>query len=261
MSALRTLGRAGLLAVLAAASAQAAPPTPPEAPAPAVPPAHEDHGDMPVMLEQAIFTHALLDQFEARLSGRDPVFRWEGQAWTGTDYDKLWLKTEGFRRPDGTVEDGRHELLYDRAISTYFDLQAGVRSDIDSKRGRTWGAFGIQGLAPLFFEVEATGYVSDSGRLAARLAGSYDLLLTQRLILQPEIELNLYSKSDPGRSIGSGLADIDTGLRLRYEFSRKFAPYVGVAYEGKFGQSADFARAEGESPHDVRFVAGIRAWF
>jgi len=196
-----------------------------------------------------IYAHALLDQFEGRF-GANANFRWDGQGWIGGDYDKLWVKSEGFVESDGRVADGDHELLYDRAISTYFDLQAGLRSDLDSRATRNWAAFGMQGLAPLFFELEATGYVSESGHLAAKLQTSYDLLLTQRLILQPQIELNLYSKADPDRRIGSGLSDIDAGLRLRYELSRKFEPYLGVTYSEQTGASADF-----------RAVAGIRTWF
>jgi copper resistance protein B len=97
--------------------------------------------------------------------------------------------------------------------------------------------------------------------LAAKPEASYDLLLTQRLILQPQVEVNLYSKGDPARMVGAGFADIDTGLRLRYEFSRKFAPYLGIVYEGKFGQTANFARRAGESTGGVRFAAGLRVWF
>ena len=171
---------------------------------------------MPPVMDNGIYAHAVLDQFEGRVGGRDPAFRWDGQAWIGSDYDKLWLKSEGIAQGNGRVEDGQHELLYDHAISTYFDLQAGLRSDLDSGTTRNWAAFGLQGLAPLFFDLEATGYVSDQGHLAARLVASYDLLLTQRLILQPEAELNLYSKADPGRSVGSGISDIDAGIRLRY---------------------------------------------
>ncbi|HMA52694.1 MAG TPA: copper resistance protein B, partial [Magnetospirillaceae bacterium] len=161
--------------------------------------------------------------------------------------------SEGFADGKGHITDGDQELLYDRAISTYFDLQAGLRSDLDSLATRNWAAFGVQGLAPLFFELQATGYVSDAGHLAARLQASYDLLLTQRLILQPEIEVNLYSKADPRRQIGAGLSDIDAGLRLRYEVTRKFAPYLGVTYAGRF--------AGPETQDDVRFVVGIRSWF
>jgi len=214
----------------------------------------------PVM-DRMIFVHGILDQFEGRTDGRTPELRWSGQGWAGTDYDKFRVKTEGFRNKDGDVEDGRHEFLYSRAISPYFDVQGGVRSDIDSRPNRNWAAFGLQGLAPLFFEVDATAYVSDSGHFAARFEGSYDLLLTNRLILQPEIEINLYTRSDPARLVGAGVSDIDLGLRLRYEVSRKFAPYIGVTYEGKFGQTASFARRAGESTSDFRLVFGVRSWF
>jgi copper resistance protein B len=140
-------------------------------------------------------------------------------------------------------------------------VQAGVRLDLDSGTSRTWAALGVQGLSLYFFDIEATAYASDQGHFAARLKASYDLLITNRLILQPEAELNFYSKADPGRSIGSGLSDIDAGVRLRYEISRKFAPYIGVVYEGLFGQSRRFAREEGESPGGVRFTFGVRTWF
>jgi copper resistance protein B len=137
----------------------------------------------------------------------------------------------------------------------------GARYDLDALDGRGWAAFGIEGLAPLFFHVAATAYVSNSGHYAAKLEGSYDLLLTQRLILQPELEMNLYTKDDPGRRIGAGLSDLDAGLRLRYEISRKFAPYIGVTYETKFGKSARFAEAEGERADALRFTVGVRVWF
>ena len=162
---------------------------------------------------------------------------------------------------NGTVGDGQQQFLYSRAITTYFDLQGGLRSDIDSRPTRNWAAFGIQGLAPYFFDLEVTGFVSGEGHLAAKLEASYDVLLTQRLILQPQMELNVYSKADPARLVGAGFSDIDTGLRLRYEFSRKFAPYIGVVYQGKFGQTASFARQAGESTGDVRVAFGVRVWF
>ncbi|MSP00946.1 MAG: copper resistance protein B [Acetobacteraceae bacterium] len=213
------------------------------------------------MNDNGVFAHALLDQAEGRIGGGQNGFRWQGQAWIGTDYNKLWLKSEGFARGKGGIEDGRHELLFDRAITTFADLQAGVRTDRDSARGRTWVALGVQGLAPLFFNYEATAYLSDGGHAALRFSVSYDLLITQRLILQPEVELNFHGKADPGRGVGAGLSDIDAGIRLRYEVTRKFAPYVGVAYVGRFGQTASFARREGEAAAAVQFVFGIRSWF
>src|SRR5699024_7834914 len=124
-----------------------------------------------------------------------------------------------------------------------------------------WATFGIQGLAPYWFEVQATAYAGPSGRTAARLGVSYELLFTQRLILEPELEANLYGKDDPARGIGSGLSDLEFGLRLRYEIRRRFAPYVGIAWTRRFGASADYARADGKPATDREWVAGLRLWF
>ena len=219
-----------------------------------------ESGAMPPVMDRGIFAHAIFNQLEGRWNGSNTQFRWDGQGWAGTDYDKLWIKSEG-TLSNGALEDSQQQFLYSRAVTTYFDLQGGLRSDLDSRPTRNWAAFGIQGLAPYFFDLELTGFVSGQGHLAAKLQGSYDLLITQRLILQPQIELNIYSKADRARLTGPGFSDIDTGLRLRYEFSRQFAPYIGVVYEGKFGQTANFVRQAGESTGDVRFVFGIRAWF
>lgn len=220
-----------------------------------------DPGGMPPVMDDRIFTHGLLDQFEDRVDGSGQELRYDGQAWTGTDTDKIWLKSEGTVTSDGNFTDAQHELLYDRAVSTWFDVQGGIRLDLDERVTRTWAALGVQGLALYFFDVEATIYASDRGRTAARLKASTDLLLTNRLILQPEAEFNLYSTSDPARDIGSGLSDIDAGLRLRYEISRKFAPYIGVSYDGYFGQAGHLTRAGGRQAQDVRFTWGVRAWF
>jgi copper resistance protein B len=217
-------------------------------------------GAMQPVMDQGIFAHAIFNQLEGRWNGSNPEFRWDGQGWIGTDYDNLWIKSEG-TLSKGALDDGQQQFLYGRAVTTYFDLQGGLRSDLDSRPTRNWAAFGIQGLAPYFFDLDVTGFVSGEGHLAAKLEASYDLLLTQRLILQPQIELNLYSKADRARLVGAGFSDIDTGLRLRYEFSRKFAPYIGVVYQGKFGQTANFARQAGESTGDVRFAFGVRVWF
>ena len=214
----------------------------------------------PVM-DQGIFAHAIFNQLEGRFNGSNTEFRWDGQGWVGTDYDKLWIKSEGTLQSNGTLDDGQQQFLYSRAVTTYFDLQGGLRSDIDSRPTRNWAAFGIQGLAPYFFDLELTGYVSGEGHLASKLEASYDLLLTQRLILQPQIEVNLYSGADPARLVGAGFSDIDTGIRLRYEFTRNFAPYLGVVYEGKFGQTASYARRARDCTGDFRFVFGVRAWF
>jgi copper resistance protein B len=224
-------------------------------------PGTQPGGAMQPVMDQEIFGHLVFNELEGRWNGSNTEFRWDGQGWVGTDYDKLWIKSEGTLQGNGTPEDGQQQFLFDRAVTTYFDLQGGLRSDLDSRPTRSWAAFGIQGLAPYFFDLELTGFVSGEGHLAGKLEGSYDLLLTERLILQPEIELNVYSKADPARLVGAGFSDIDTGLRLRYEFSRKFAPYIGVVYEGKFGQTANFTRQAGASTGDVRFAFGVRLWF
>lgn len=224
-------------------------------------PINETQMAMPPVMDDQIYAHVLLDQNEARIGAGQNGYRWAGQAWAGTDYNKIWVKSEGFAPSKGGIEDGRDELLYSRSLGTYLDVQAGVRADWDSGPSRTWGALGVQGLAPFFFEYEATAYLSSGGHAALHLAASYDLLLTQRLILQPEVEMNLYSMADPARGVGAGLSDIDAGLRLRYEISRKFAPYIGITYTGRFGQTAYYAKQEGAAAGVVQFVFGIRSWF
>ena len=215
----------------------------------------------PPINDQKIEYHALLEQLEDRSTGSSNDFRYQGLAWAGTDFDKLFLKFQGTRRNNGNFGDGINEVLYSRAISTYFDLQTGVRVDLDNGSQRTWFAVGIQGLAIQWFTVEATAYVSSGGHFAAKLNASYDIPITNRLFLQPQAELNVYSKNDPGRGVGSGFGNLDTGLRLRYEITRKFAPYIGVAYTKAFGPTATFARQEGSPVNDVRFLLGVRSWF
>lgn len=195
------------------------------------------------------YLHALLDEAEGRLGG-DGSFRWDGEAWFGTDTQRLWFKSEGFDA-QGRVEDGQQQLFYDRPISTYFDLQAGLRYDLDSTAGRGWAALGVEGLAPYNFQVSATGYISDGGHLAAKLAGAYEVRMTQRLIVEPDLELDAYSRPDPARHLGAGLVEIDAGVRARYEISRKLAPYLGLTY------------VRNHPPEQLdgwRAVFGVRAW-
>ncbi|MCX5616458.1 copper resistance protein B [Bombella sp. TMW 2.2559] len=226
-----------------------------DAPAPVVDIGHHMHA-----MDMGRWFHGVLDEFEGRYqAGGKSSLRWDGEAWYGGDYNRLWLKSEG-TMTKGRVHDGDQELLYSRAISTYFNFQGGVRLDLDSRRTRAWGAVGVEGLALYQFEVQATGYFSDRG-VAARFEGSYDILLTNRLILQPQVELNLYSRADPRRQIGSGLADIDTGLRLRYEIWRKMAPYVAVTYDSPLTQGRHMVRKRGERASEARFTFGIRSWF
>ncbi|WP_252263537.1 copper resistance protein B [Paracidobacterium acidisoli] len=206
--------------------------------------------------------HAMFSQFEGRTNGADNELRWDGEGWLGTDMNRLRVKSEAYG-DGGGVSDGDHEALYGRPIPRlrYFDAQAGIRADLDSGPARAWAAIGVEGLAPYFFAFAPTLYIRNDGRVAGRLEGSYDLLLTQRWIAEPEAELNFYSKDDAPRGIGSGLSEMDTGIRVRYEVSRKFAPYLGFAWDGKFGGTVSYARQRGETSSDPRFVFGIRFWY
>lgn len=212
------------------------------------------------MADNAPFGMLLFDQLEYA-NGRDANSQiWEAQGWYGTDSDKLWMRTEG-DRSNGRIENADVEGLWYRAVAPYWGTQLGLRQDFGDGPGRSWAAFGVEGLAPYWFELAATAYVGQSGRSAVRLRAEYELLFTQRLILQPEFEVNLYGKDDPARRIGSGLSDAEFGLRLRYEIRRQFAPYVGVLWSRRLGRTADYAREDGRSPFDRQFVAGVRIWF
>jgi copper resistance protein B len=215
----------------------------------------------PPVKDTAIFAHVLFDELEGRSTAAGTQFRWDGQAWIGNDMNKLWVKSEGFL--DGTtMSDGDHEFLYDRPIPRmrYFDAQVGVRTDLDSDPKRAWAAIGIEGLAPYEFEFAPTFYIRNDGRVAGRVEGSYEFRLRQRLVTEPQAEVNFYGKDDAARKTGSGFSDIDGGLRLRYELTRKLAPYIGYTYSGAYGNSATYQRQDGESTHTSSFVFGIRVW-
>lgn len=185
---------------------------------------------------------------------------WETSAWFGTDLNRLWLRSEG-ERVDGHTEAADVEVLYGRSVSAWWDVVGGVRQETRPGPSSTWAAFGVQGLAPYKFEVQATAYVGDGGRVEANVEAEYELLLTNRLILQPLVEMDFAAKDDVDRGIGSGLSKADAGLRLRYEFTRRFAPYIGVVHERAFGRTADLREAQGEHETDTRLVAGVRMWF
>ena len=201
-----------------------------------------------------------LDRLEAFSGLHGNGQAWELNGWYGTDSDRLWLRSEG-EREGGRLADGDIEALWSHAAAPYWDVQFGMRHDSGGGPSRQWIAFGVQGLAPYWFELEATGYAGPSGRTAARLRAEYELLLTQRLILQPELEANLYGKADQARHTGSGLSDASFGLRLRYEIRRQFAPYLGVAWTRRFGGTAGFARDGHQPAFDRQLVAGLRVWF
>jgi copper resistance protein B len=199
-----------------------------------------------------------VDQLEHIVSSANPT-AWEGDAWYGGDFEKIWLRSEG-EHEDGRL-DARTELFWDHAFAGFWDWQLGARRDSGLDADRHWAAFGVRGIAPYWFEIEATAYAGEQGRTAFRLRTEYEILVTQQLILQPELEMNGYGKSDPQRDVGSGLSDAQFGLRLRYEICREFAPYVGVVWQHRFGDAARFARIDGRDPVDAQLVAGIRFWF
>lgn len=211
------------------------------------------------MDDTSAFGMVRFDQFEWRKVDNVDALEWDTQAWYGNDYDKVWIKTEG-ERLRGEVE-ASSELLWDRVFARWWNVQAGVRHDVGEGPSRTWAAFGIHGVAPYRFEVEATAYVGEQGRTALRFSGDYEGLLTQRLILQPKLEFNLYGKDDAANGIGAGVSDSEFGVRLRYEFRREVAPYVGLAWIRSYGNTADLARAAGRDTSEMQWLAGIRFWF
>ena len=216
--------------------------------------AHADAEDDPVLVK------LMLNQLETRGSGSDREDAWDAEAWIGKDLSKLWIKSDGERAFDRT-QNAELQFLYSKAVATYWDFQIGMRHDFEPTPSRSWFAIGFKGLAPYFFEIDTALFIGESGRTALRLEAEYEMLFTQRLILTPEIETNFFGKSDPQIGMGSGLSDVEAGLRLRYEIRREFAPYIGVNWSRVFGNTADFARGAGQSTSDTQLTIGLRAWF
>jgi copper resistance protein B len=227
------------------------------------PKAEMDHSRHDMMKENGAQTIAFISfnlaEYQAR-KGRDG-FRWDGEAWYGGDINRLTLKSEGEGVFGEGIEGAEVQALYSRAIGPYFNAQAGIRQDLGPGPDRTYATIGFEGLAPYWFEVEGALFLSNKGDLLARLEGYYDQRITQKLILQPMAEINFALQDVPETGIGSGLSDVELGLRLRYEVVKEFAPYVGVEWARKVGDTARFARAAGEDTNGVSFVMGVRAWF
>lgn len=215
---------------------------------------------MAEMEDDPLLAMPIVDEFELRDAGGENTLSWDSQGWIGKDLHKLWIKFEG-ERTAGSTEELELQFLYSKAIARYWEFQVGVRQDFEPSPSRTWAAIGVQGLAPYFFETDIAFFVGDSGRTALRLETEYELLLTQRLILTPDIEVNFYGKDDAEILVGSGLSEIEIGLRLRYEIRRQFAPYVGVNWSKFFGNTANFTEAAGLETSEAQLVIGLRAWF
>mgnify|MGYP000486386555 CR=1 FL=1 len=213
-----------------------------------------EHGGMTYY--QVLFN---LAEYQAR-KGRDG-YRWDGEAWVGGDINRLWLKSEGEGSFGKSLESAEVQALYSHALDPYWNLQAGVRYDFKPNPSRTYATVGIEGLAPYWFDVEGALFLSDKGDVLGRAEAWYDERVTQFFVLQPRVEANFAAQDVRRDGIGSGLTDLELGLRLRYEKSREFAPYIGVSWERQFGDTARFTRARGDDTGGFSFVAGVRTWF
>lgn len=214
---------------------------------------HMQHAD-------GINTFLRFDRLEAWHDDGEDGQAWEIGGWAGTDTDRLWLRSEG-EREAGQTHAADLELLYGHSVGPWWDVVGGVRHDFQPDGSQTWAAVGVQGLAPWFIELQATAYLSDEGQVAAEFEAEHHARLSTRWILESQLELALHGDDDPARGIGSGLSSVEAGLRLRYEITPRFAPYVGLAWERRYGDTADLAEAAGESVEGTRVVAGLRFWF
>lgn len=216
--------------------------------------------------DDPIIFFMLFDKLEYRMNRGADTFHWDVEGWIGGDYNRFWFKTEGDQRV--TEESGGEaevQLLYSRLISPYFDFQAGLRHDLvygsGPDRSRSFGVIGLQGLSLYWFEVELSLFASEDGDVSARFTGEYDLLLTQKLVLQPRVETELAAQKVKSFGVGEGFNDIELGVRLRYEVRREFAPYVGISWKRLIGETADIAREEGEDVDNLAVMFGVRIWF
>lgn len=212
--------------------------------------------------DKQINQYFLVDRLEYGATDGPDNYLWDAQGWVGGDYNKFWWKTEGEGPTHGGPPDGTEfQALYSRMISPFWNAQIGVRYDINPNPDRAFAVVGIQGLLPYWLESDTALFVSDDGDVSFRGEFEYELLLTQRLILQPRVEVNLSAQDTPAYDLGSGLTNTEMGLRLRYQIRREFAPYIGVRWEQQYGDTRDYARVDGDSTSSTAFVIGIRAWY
>lgn len=213
----------------------------------------------PVMDMQP-FTYLLLDRFEYRAQPGKDATVWDAQAWFGGDFNKLWLKSEGEGVAGGPTERAEVQALYARRISPYWYLQGGARQEMRPKPSENTGVIALQGLAPYWFNVEASAFLGRDN-VAGRFEAEYDQLLTQRLILQPRFETALASSAQPERGVGKGINYVELGLRLRYEIRRELAPYIGINWTRQMGETANLVRAQGRDASQTAVVIGLRVWY
>jgi copper resistance protein B len=201
----------------------------------------------------------MLDKFETSDANGDSPLNWELDAWLGKDINKFWVKSEG-RRIDGETEQS-NELLFSRAIASFWDIQLGLRQDRAGPIQREFFSVGVQGLAPYFFNTTTSVFAGENGQFGLSAQFEYELMLTQRWILSPEFNLNFWSQDDREMGVGSGLAAAEAGLRIRYEIRREFAPYIGIRWNKNYGNTADFVAEEEGEIDSTLLVAGVRIWF
>ena len=207
------------------------------------------------------FGQIMFNIAEAQIrSGRD-AFEWDGEGWYGGDINRLVIKSEGEGAFGRSVEQAEVQALYSRTVGPYFNVQAGARYDFKPNPSRVYAVVALEGLAPSFFDVEGSLFLSNKGELMARAEGYYDQRITQRLILQPRAELNFAAQNSRALGVGAGLSDAEIGLRLRYDIRREFAPYVGVQYRRAFGKTRQYLRDEGEEAGGWSLLTGVRVWF
>lgn len=207
-------------------------------------------------------TAVIIDRLEAGFGDDAESYLWDVQGWSGGDINRFWWKSEAEGEFGGDLEAVEVQALYSRAVTPFWDVQAGVRQDfrLDGE-DTTHLVLGLQGLAPYWWEIDAAAFLSAEGDLTARVEAEYDQRLTQRLILQPRLEIDASAGDIPELEIGSGLSSVEAGLRLRYEFRKEFAPYVGVEWSRALGDTADYIEARGGEAADTRLVVGLKAWF
>jgi len=206
-----------------------------------------------------LISKVMANILEASTSSGDAGYRWNVEGRYGTDLDRFAFKSEG-EAAGGEVESAEAQALYSRAVGRYTDVQAGVRYDFEP-HGVAYATVGVESLLPYWFDVEGALFLSEHGDTLARLEGSYDFQFTQRLVLQPRVELTLAAQDVPESELGAGMSSATIDVRLRYEIRRELAPYIGISFEKKFDRTADFARASGRDADDTAVVLGVRAWF
>lgn len=181
---------------------------------------------------------------------------WNMDAFIGKDEIRFrWLSMGEYDRKKTSFEGLENQFVAQVPVSTFFDVKAGVRVDTPKGPDRWYGVVGLSGLAPQWIEVNADLFVNESGKASARLNAEYELLITNRLILTPSIDLNAAFSDDTKIEIKSGLTSAELGLRLGYDMvDRLISPYVGIVYESSLGSTADLARREG---HDFQTWFGV----